>query len=407
MSCVLGALLVCALARAAPASASIAVDDVQVGESGSATFTITRSASLLAGSTSVGFATVDGSAGAADYAARGGSLTFGAAPFGGTQSQQLAVPITADVIDEPSETFRLVISGPEVTDASATATIADDDPLPSLSVLDSAPVQEGGAGAKATFVVRLSAASGRRVSAGYTLAGASATAGEDFVATPGTISLAPGSTEANIEVAVLDDATDEPAETFGLQLGDPDWAVAADRTAVATIADDDEPPPAPPAADPKPPAPTTGSGQPSSTVSPPAPPAVGGPAAGTSAGQPGLGLSSPRLKRPSTVLVTISCPRSAGRCSGRVTLFSIPNRRSRVKALRKERKLGRVAFSVAGGAARTLAMALGRTDVALLRRTGRMNVRAYAITQDSAGRTGVRSVGGTLIARTAHSSPSG
>ncbi len=401
MSCVLGALLVCALAWTAPASASISVGDVQVGESGSATFTITRNASFLAGSTSVGFATIDGSAGGSDYTARGGSVTFGAAPFGGSQSQQLAVAITADALDEPSETFRLVITGSEVTDGTATATIADDDPVPSLSVLDSAPVQEGAAGARATFVVRLSAASGRRVSVGYTLAGATATAGQDFVATPGTISLALGSTEARIEVGVLDDATDEPAETFSLQLGDPDWAVASNKTAVATI-DDDEPP-APPAADPKPPAPTTGSGQPSSVVGPPAPP----PGSGTAAGQPALGLSSPRLKRPSTVLVTISCPQSAGRCSGRVTVFSIANRRSRVKALRRERKLGRMTFAVADGAARTLSMALGRTDVALLRRTGRMKVRAYAITQDSAGRTGVRSVGGTLIARTAHSSPSG
>ena len=107
------------------------------------------------------------------------------------------------------------------------------------------------------------------------------------------------------------------------------------------------------------------------------------------------------------MLVTISCPQAAGRCSGRVTLFSVANRRSRVKALRKERKLGRAAFSVAGGRAQTLSLALGRTDLALLRRTGRMKVRAYATTQDSAGRTGVRTVSGTLIARTAHSSPSG
>jgi hypothetical protein len=106
------------------------------------------------------------------------------------------------------------------------------------------------------------------------------------------------------------------------------------------------------------------------------------------------------------VLVTVSCPQAAGRCKGRVTIFSVPNKRSQIKALRAERKLGRLAFSVAGGHAQTLALKLGRSDVALLSRTGRMRVRAYALTEDSAGRTGVRSVSGTLIARTAHSSPS-
>ena len=141
------------------------------------------------------------------------------------------------------------------------------------------------------------------------------------------------------------------------------------------------------------------------------PPASGSPRApgSTSAGsstRTSLGLSSPRLKRPSTVLITLSCPQEAGRCSGRITLFSVPNSRSKIRALRRERKLGRVKFAVQGGRAQTLALALGRSDRALLRRTGRMRVRAYATTEDAAGRTGVRSVGGTLIARTAHSSPS-
>ena len=106
------------------------------------------------------------------------------------------------------------------------------------------------------------------------------------------------------------------------------------------------------------------------------------------------------------MLVTVSCPTSSGRCSGRITIFSVPSAKSKIKALRRERRLGRLTFDVIGGRAQTLQLKLGATDRALLRRTGRMRVRAYALTQDSAGRTGVRSVNGTLIARTAHSSPS-
>lgn len=403
----LGALLVCALVAAAPASASVSVGDVSVGESGSATFTVTRNAGLLAGSTAVAFRTDDGTAGASDYAGRSGTLTFPAAPLGGTVSQQVSVGITPDAIDEPSETFRLVIAGAEVSGGAAagTATIVDDDPMPSLSVLDSPPVREGADGAQATFIVALSAPSGRAVSVAYATADATATAGHDYTARSGTLVLAPGRTQAPIDVAVLDDAADEPAETFELRLAAPALATAGDLVASATISDDDEPPAPPPAASPAPA--TTGSVQPpGSGAQPSTGSSTTGPASGSSASSMALGVSSPRLKRPSTVLVTISCPQTAGRCKGRVTLFSVANLRSRVKALRKERKLGRLDFDVVGGRARTLAMTLGRTDLALLRRTGRMKVRAYALTQDGAGRTGVRTVSGTLIARTAHSSPS-
>jgi hypothetical protein len=406
---VLGALVVCALAWAAPANAStITVDDVRVGESGSATFTLTRVATLLAGSTSVGYQTSDASAGApADYVAASGSVSFIAALGGGTQTSTVSVPIQSDALDEADETFRLRISGAEVADGEGLATIADDDPSPSLSVADSAAVTEGAAGAKASFGVRLSAPSGRAVSVAYATADAGATAGQDYTARSGTLVMAAGSTQASIDVAVLDDGADEPAESFELRLAAPVGASLAGAVATATILDDDEPPP-PPAPAPRPA--TAAPQQPG----PPSKPATGttgttgsaGPANGSSTAGTSLGLSGPRLERPSTALVTISCPRSAGSCSGRLTLFSIPNPRSAIRALRRERKLGRVSFSLQGGHAQTLSMPLGRSDRALLRRTGRMRVRAYAITQDAAGRTGVRSVSGTLIARTAHSSPS-
>jgi hypothetical protein len=405
LSCALCVLLLGALAWASPAGANaVAAGDVQVGESGSATFTLTRSAGVLSGSTSVAFRTVDGSAGsAADYVGATGTLTFGAAPFGATQTARVAIAIGADALDEPDETFRLVLAGSEITDEDATATIVDDDPPPSLSIADSPAVAEGAPGAKASFAVRLSAPSGRSVSVAYSTVNGSATAGQDYVARAGSLVLAAGSTQVALDVGVLDDSADEPAETFDVQLASPAFASLADGVAGATIVDDDEPPEPPPAADPAKPGPTSASSQPQGPATQPG--AVGSPpASGTAAARQSLGVSSPRLKRPSTVLVTISCPLSAGRCSGRVTVFSIANRRSRLKALRKERRLGRARFSLQGGRAQTLALALGRADRALLRRTGRMRVRAYAITQDGAGRTGVRTVSGTLVARTAHTS---
>jgi hypothetical protein len=405
LSCALCALLLGALAWASPAAANaISAGDVQVGESASATFTITRVAAPVSPATTVVFHTVDGSAvSPADYVATSGKLSFGSSLLGATQTLHVTVAIGADALDEPNETFRLVLAGSEVTDADATATIVDDDPPPSLSIADSPAVAEGAPGAKASFVVRLSAPSGRAVSVGYATVDGSATAGQDYVARAGSLTLPAGSTQAALDVGVLDDGIDEPAETFDVRLSSPSFATLADSAGTATIVDDDEPPQqAPPVGDPAP-AGTSGSSQPAGSTARPGAGASAPPSASSGARQT-LGVSSPRLQRPATVLVTISCPPSAGRCSGRVTIFSVANKRSRVKALRKERKLGRATFSVPGGHAQTLALALGRRDLGLLRRTGRMRVRAYAITQDDAGRTGVRTVGGTLIARTAHSS---
>ena len=409
LSCALCALLLGALAWASPAAAStITVDDVQVGEAGVATFTITRQLGLIEGGMEVSFQTVDGSAGSpSDYVAASGTRTFGAGVLGEVQTQQVAVSIRPDALDETNETFRLIVVGAGVVDGDATGTIVDDDPVPSLSVADSPAVREGAAGARATFAVRLSAPSGRAVSVAYSTANGTATAGQDYAPRSGTLVLPAGSTEASIDVPVLDDAADEPAESFALTLSSPVAATLAGATAAATIADDDEPTPPPSTPAPKPQTGTTGSGSTLPGPSSSAGPGPSSPTTGSSSTRTSLGLSAPRLKRPATALVTISCPQSAGRCTGRVTLFSIPNRRSSVKALRKERKLGQVKFALQGGRSQTLALALSRTDLGLLRRTGRMRVRAYAITQDAAGRTGVRTVSGTLVARTAHSSPSG
>jgi len=175
----------------------------------------------------------------------------------------------------------------------------------------------------------------------------------------------------------------------------------------ATIVDDDESPPLPPPGEGTPagssPAPA---GQ---TAGPSAPsPLAGGPPStdatpGKRSSPVQIGLSSPRLRHPSIVLVTVSCPRLTSRCGGRVTIFSRPNLRSKVNALRRERRLGQRAFTLASGATRTLQIALSRSDRVLLLRAGRMLVRAFAVTTDGGGRSGVRRSTGTLIARTTHS----
>lgn len=399
----LGGVLVLALAPAA-AQAAVTVSDVAVSEingSGAvATFTVTRTAGLLTGNTDVGFATADGSAHApGDYSAVSGALFFGSLPLGGTQEQTVSVPVGGDVLDEPAETFRLVLSGSdEISDGEGVATITDSDPPPVVSVADAAAAPEG---ATATFTIALSAPSGRTVSVGYGTVDGSALAGQDYVDSGGTATIAAGATSTTVGVALLDDAEDEATEAFALQIGTPVNASRGTASATATILDTDEPPPpAPPASN----ATSAGGSTGTPAVSPNAigPPASVGGSATTSA-PPQLGLSGPRLKRPSTILVTVSCPRSATLCDGQVTVFSRPSPRSKIKLLRKERRLGARLFRLKPGATRTLQIALSKTNRVLLLRTGRMNVRAFAVTEDASGRSGVRRVTGTLIARTTHS----
>jgi hypothetical protein len=379
----------------AAAQASISVDDVQVteGDGGvTATFTIVRSAPLLAGATTVGFRTVDATATApADYGDTSGTLSFPGALLGATQTQQVAVPIAGDLLDELSERFRLVLTGSEVAGGEAIGTIVDDDPQPAITVADAAAGTEG---TTASFPVSLSVPSGRDVSVSFATANGSATAGQDYVARAGKLTIPAGSTAATVPVTLLDDAADEPAESFELRLSAATAATLRRAAATVTILDND------PAAVQAPP--SGGASQPL-PVSPP--PATGSSPPPAGAG-PRLGLGSPRLRRPATALITISCPQDAGRCSGSVTLFSRASTRSRIKALRRERRLGARRFTLDGGRTQTLEITLGRRDRGLLARAGRMRVRAFAVTQDSAGRRGVRTVSGTLLRRTAHSSPS-
>lgn len=382
----LGAL---ALAVSAPAAgAQIVVGNAQASESaGSVTFTITRSAPLLGGSATVAFATGDGSAGApADYAATSGSRTFPATLLPATQVHHVTVAIANDALDEPDEAFRLAISGPGVSDGEGVAVIDDDDPPPGVHVLGAAPAAEG---ASAMFTIALDRASGRNVTVAFATADGSAVAGQDYTARGGTVTIPAGSTAVPLGVPLTDDGADEGDETFELRLSAPGGATLGAAAATATIVDDDDPPtaPAPSAATPGPTAasPATGSGG----------------ATGTS--RPMLGVSSPRLRLPSTILLTVACPRQAGRCRGRVTIFTRPNRRSKIRALRVERRLARRSFGLVGGTSRTLEMKLSQRDRALLRRAGRISVRAYVVTTDGAGRTGVRRVNGTLIGRTTHS----
>ena len=111
---------------------------------------------------------------------------------------------------------------------------------PAVSVAD-ARANEG-AGATVDFEVSLSRAftsAGHRVTVDYATADGTATAGQDYTATSGTLTFAAGETTKTVSVALLDDAHDEGEETFTLRLSNAQGARIADGEATGTIANAD------------------------------------------------------------------------------------------------------------------------------------------------------------------------
>ncbi|WP_051115025.1 Calx-beta domain-containing protein [Actinokineospora enzanensis] len=107
----------------------LSINDVTVNEpgtgTGNAVFTVSLSAAST-GTVTVDYATVLGTATAADLTPVSGTLTF--AP--GDTSKTISVPILSDTLDEPTETFQVVLSnatGASILRATGTGTIIDGD----------------------------------------------------------------------------------------------------------------------------------------------------------------------------------------------------------------------------------------------------------------------------------------
>jgi subtilisin-like proprotein convertase family protein len=116
------------------------------------------------------------------------------------------------------------------------------DPRPILSIGD-ATVTEGNVGTTtATFTVSLSASSPTAVTVDYATQDGTATAASgDYLAATGTLTFAPGETSKAVAVTVNGDTTDEPTETFFLNLSNPSNAVLGDGQGLGTITNDEGP----------------------------------------------------------------------------------------------------------------------------------------------------------------------
>jgi len=107
-----------------------------------------------------------------------------------------------------------------------------------LSIYDTSASEGAGA---ATFVVTLSSPTAAAVTVDYATTDRSATAGQDYTASTGTLSFAPGDTTKQLPIGLLEDSLGEPDETFMVTLGNPSLGLTiVDGMATGTIVNDED-----------------------------------------------------------------------------------------------------------------------------------------------------------------------
>ncbi len=167
---------------------------------------------------SVNYATTAGTATAgSDFTSASGTLTFSP----GQTSRTFSVPILNDQVREGDETVHLALSSPVNgnlgTTSSATLTITDNDPVPTVSFSHAVTYTAEDA-ASVTITAGLSNPTVLTVGVNYATSDGTAAAGSDYLSASGTLTFTPGQTSQTFTVPILEDNTDENDETVHLTL---------------------------------------------------------------------------------------------------------------------------------------------------------------------------------------------
>lgn len=292
--------------------------------------------------TTVTWTAAPGTAGAEDLAAATGSVTLPPGAGAGT----IRVPVVNDAEDEADETFTVTIAsaGATLAAASAVATIANDD-LRAITVGDATVTEGDGAATLVRVPVQLSAPTTKPVTAQFATVDLTAKAGKDYTARTGSVTFAPGQVQQTIDVAIVSDDVIEKQEQFAVLVGREVNATTARGTALVKVDDDD-------------------ASQGDDTA-------------------PDVKVAAPRRSGSRAISVRVTCPKGEQRCSSRVTLYTRPDRTSRVRTLRTERRIASRTVTLRGGQTRTLRLAVPQTLVRSARRARRLKVRAFVVTTDA------------------------
>ena len=179
-----------------------------------------------------------------DYHFTAGTVTFNA----GETQKQITIQLINDTLIEQLESFFVDLSNPSNASlgsaATATVNIADDDGGTSAIQFSADSYSAGEGDGSATLTVVRSGGIGFAVSADYTTANGTATAGQDYTETSGTVSFAPGEYTRTITVPILQDSTTESSEDFSATLSNPspNATIGGRATTTVIILDDEGPP---------------------------------------------------------------------------------------------------------------------------------------------------------------------
>jgi hypothetical protein len=176
-----------------------------------------------------------------DYQHVEGTLNFPQ----GINLRQVVVPVFCDGVNEPTEEVKVTLSNLQ-GDGSffnnvAIGLIYDSD-TPELTINDIS-VPEGDDGAsEALLHVSLSIPAYQEIEFDYETLAGTATPGEDYVPTTGTLVIPLGETSVPVTVEIIGDLVDEGDETFSVRVTvDPNpGVIIAKNEGVVTILDDDQ-----------------------------------------------------------------------------------------------------------------------------------------------------------------------
>ena len=155
-----------------------------------------------------------------------------------------------DIPRQLANTLSATVAGPDQEASSDTAEVTTEEATEAasqLSVANATASEENDS--TIDFVVTLNPASDGSVTVNYATANGTATAGDDYTAKSGTLTLNAGQTSKTIQVSIIDDAIDDDNETLTLTLTSPSGAEISNATATGTITNN-EPAQDPPAEDP-------------------------------------------------------------------------------------------------------------------------------------------------------------
>ncbi len=197
------------------------------------------------GTTTVDYAVTGGTAtgSGTDYTLADGTLTF----TPGDTSENIAVTINNDTLDEVNQTIEVTLSNPSNADLGTntvhTYTINDNDGEPTVA-FDANSSNASESTTAVNLPVSLSTASGKTITVDYDVTGGSATgSGTDYTFASGTLTFNPLDTSENIAITVVNDILDEVNETIQVTLSSPSNATLGTNTVhTYTINDNDSAP---------------------------------------------------------------------------------------------------------------------------------------------------------------------